>query len=377
MNGGDTYTDALLRRAERAAAAFRIDGPAVDVTVLGSGMINRTFCVRTADRRYVLQIVNTAIFRQPENVMHNIVAVTDHIRRKLTQSGRDAVRGTMTPVASVADASRFYFTEPDGTFWRMFDFVEDTVCRETAKDPVSFELVGYAFGEFQRNLADFDASTLYESIPNFHNTASRYNDFLRAIEENRAGRVDECRSEIEFITARKDVCSSIVNRLKDGRLPLRVTHNDTKMSNILLDKDSGRAVCVIDLDTVMPGSVLYDFGDAIRSGACTTPEDEPDTSAVALDLGMFSAFARGFIRGTGDMLTPPERELLPLGALVITLEQAMRFLTDRLNGDTYYQIKYPEHNLVRTRAQIAMVKSIEANADRMNEIIRGTATEDN
>ena len=349
---------------------FAFAGAVTDVQTCGNGHINSTYTVTVmGGRRYVLQILNTSVFKNPVGVMENIAAVTDHIRRGLEAAGEDAERGTMRVILTV-DGQKGY-TDPEGRFWRAYDFVEGTVCRLTLDSPETFARVGEAFGDFQRRLADFDASRLAESIPNFHNTKKRYADFLAAVERNASGRADAAQEEIRFITERADKCALIVDALADGTLPLRVTHNDTKLSNILLDEVTEEAVCVIDLDTVMPGSSLYDFGDSIRAGAASAAEDEPDLDKVHFLPEMFKAYARGFVKGTGGNLTPRELAMLPDGGYVITLETGMRFLTDYLDGDVYFHTDYPDHNLVRARTQLKLVAETEAYMPALREFVEG------
>ncbi len=337
---------------------FAFSGAVIDVKICGNGHINSTYIITVdSGKRFILQILNTAIFKDPVGVMNNIIAVTDHIREGLAQNGEDTERGTMR-VIFTKDGQNGY-TDPEGRFWRAYDFVEHTVCRLTMEDTDTFARVGEAFGDFQRRLSDFDAARLMESIPNFHNTKKRYADFLAAVERNAAGRADSVKSEIDFITARADKCSLIVDALESGDLPLRVTHNDTKLSNILLDEITEEAVCIIDLDTVMPGSSLYDFGDSIRTGAASAAEDEPDLDKVHFLPEMFKAYAKGFVKGTSGALTETELSMLPDGGYIITLEQAIRFLGDYLDGDTYYHTDYPEHNLVRARTQLKLVAEME------------------
>lgn len=349
---------------------FAFAGAVTDVQTCGNGHINSTYTVTvTGGRRYVLQILNTSVFKDPVGVMENIAAVTDHIRRGLEAAGEDAERGTMRVILTT-DGQKGY-TDPEGRFWRAYDFVEGTVCRLTLDSPETFARVGEAFGDFQRRLADFDASRLAESIPNFHNTKKRYADFLAAVERNASGRADAAQEEIRFITERADKCALIVDALADGTLPLRVTHNDTKLSNILLDEVTEEAVCVIDLDTVMPGSSLYDFGDSIRAGAASAAEDEPDLDKVHFLPEMFKAYARGFVKGTGGNLTPRELAMLPDGGYVITLETGMRFLTDYLDGDVYFHTDYPDHNLVRARTQLKLVAETEAYMPALREFVEG------
>ena len=349
---------------------FAFGGAVTDLKVCGNGHINSTYIVTVeSGKRYILQILNTAIFKDPTGVMNNIVAVTDHIRKGLAEAGEDTERGTMRVILTKDGANGY--TDGDGRFWRTYDFVEGTVCRLTVDSPETFARVGEAFGDFQRRLSDFDASRLIESIPNFHNTKKRYADFLAAVERDAAGRAELVQDEIKFITDRADKCSLIVDALANGDLPLRVTHNDTKLSNILLDEVTEEAVCIIDLDTVMPGSALYDFGDSIRTGAASAAEDEPDLTKVHFLPEMFKAYARGFIKGTGGALTEKELSMLPDGGYVITLEQAIRFLGDYLDGDTYYHTDYPDHNLVRARTQLKLVAETEMYMDELRTFVRG------
>ena len=349
---------------------FAFGGAVTDLKICGNGHINSTYIVTAeSGKRYVLQILNTAIFKDPVGVMNNIVTVTDHIRKGLAEAGEDTERGTMRVVLTKEGANGY--TDEEGRFWRAYDFVEGTVCRLTVDSPETFARVGEAFGDFQRRLSDFDASRLIESIPNFHNTKKRYADFLTAVERDAAGRADSVRDEIQFITDRADKCALIVDALACGDLPLRVTHNDTKLSNILLDEVTEEAVCIIDLDTVMPGSSLYDFGDSIRTGAASAAEDEPDLDKVHFLPEMFKAYAKGFIKGTGGALTERELQMLPDGGYIITLEQAIRFLGDYLDGDTYYHTDYPDHNLVRARTQLKLVAETEACMEELREFVKG------
>lgn len=349
---------------------FAFAGDVTAVKPCGNGHINSTFTVTVeGGRRYILQILNTAIFKKPHEVMANIAAVTDHIRAGLQQNGEDAERGTMRVI--LTKDGQYGYTDGEGRFWRAYDFVENTICRLTVDSPATFARVGEAFGDFQRRLADFDAARLYETIPDFHNTAKRYADFLAAVERDAAGRAGTIRDEIDFLTARADKCALIVDALASGDLPLRVTHNDTKLSNILLDAETEEAVCIIDLDTVMPGSALYDFGDSIRTGASSAAEDEPELDKVHFLPAMFKAYAEGFIKGTGGALTERELSMLPNGGYIITLEQAIRFLGDYLDGDTYYHIDYPDHNLVRARTQMKLVADMEACMPELKAFVAG------
>lgn len=370
-------TDGILREA---CAAFDFRGTVTDIRPCGNGHINSTFVVKATEgqtvRRYVLQALNTDVFRDPDGVMENICRVTAHIRAGMTAAGEDATRGCLrvVPAAGYGEAdlavpeSRRY-VDRDGRFWRAYDFVEHTTCRLTLDSPDTFRRVGQAFGDFQRRLADFDAACLHEPIPHFHDTVRRWETFSDALARDPLGRAAQARPEIDFLCARAGKCSLIVDALEAGELPLRVTHNDTKLSNILLDEDTGDCVCVIDLDTVMPGSSLYDFGDSVRTGACTAAEDEPNAELVDFRADMFRAYAEGFIAGTAGALTERELAMLPDGAYIMTLEVAIRFLTDYLEGDTYFHTDYPDHNLIRTRTQIRMLMGLERDEALLREMV--------
>ena len=353
----------------KIAAKFRVSSSPVSFNECTEGHINGTYFV-TAEKgdRYVLQKINTSIFRNPAGLMDNVIGVTEHIRRKLIAEGGDADRGTLRFLRTTDGKS--YYTDTDGSAWREYVYVGGVESYQSAGSPEVFRSVGGAFGHFQMQLADYDAASLCETIPNFHNTPSRYADFEAALARNASGRAANAADAIEFAKAHHEVCSYITDRIADGTLPLRVTHNDTKLNNILIDKATGKPICVIDLDTVMPGSVLFDFGDAIRFGASSAAEDERDLSRVFMREEMFDAFAGGFIGGLEGSLGDAEINELPMGALVITLETGLRFLADYLDGDTYFRIHYPEQNLDRARNQFRLVADMEEKMPLMCNIIK-------
>lgn len=355
-----------------ACNAFSLSGEVLEIKPCGNGHINHTFVLSCdGGKRYILQILNTDIFKDPHGVMQNILAVTTHIRKGLQACGGGAERGTLRLVPLRCDPEAYLYVDGEGRAWRAYDFVEGTVCRLTVDSPETFAKVGYAFGDFQRRLSDFDASVLCESIPDFHHTPKRYAHFAETVERDPVGRVASVvAAEVQFLAARADACRGITDALAAGEIPLRVTHNDTKLSNILLDEITEEAVCIIDLDTVMPGSVLYDFGDAIRSGASTAAEDEQDLDKVHFRRDMFFAFAKGFVRGMGDTMTETEKAMLPHGAWTIIYEQALRFLDDYLSGDTYYHTDYPTHNLVRARTQIKLLSELEAEMGALTDFVQ-------
>ena len=351
-----------------SAGHFDIEGNVVHVEECHNGHINRTyFLTYDTGRRYVMQMVNTAIFKKPDEVMENIVGVTEHIRRGYEEKGIDSDRRALRVVWT--KSGKWGHVDRRGTYWRMYDFVEGSECYMKVESAEMFEKVGFAFGQFQRQLADFDASKLHESIPNFHNTEWRYANLQKAIEENKSGRAHLVADEIKFALDRKPITSFINEGIANGSLTLRVTHNDTKLNNIMVDRASGEGICVIDLDTVMPGSVLADFGDSIRFGASSAAEDETDLDKVYCRLDMFEAYAKGFIEGLEGSLSESEIKALPMGALILTYETGIRFLSDYLDGDVYFRTEYPNHNLDRARNQFKLVADMETKMAEMNAIV--------
>ena len=332
----------------------------------GNGHINSTFLV-TDKNRYILQKVNKAVFPHPDEIIRNQKGVTEHIRRKVLAEGKDASRATLTMIPTLD--GKDYFIDSQNEYWRMCEFVEGSVTYERIENTEDFYRCGKAFGNFQQVLSDYPAQTLFEPIANFHNTPWRYQNLMRAVERDSAGRLSDVVSEVAFAKERKEFCHVLENAYAAGKLPLRVTHNDTKLNNILFDKKSGDPLCVIDLDTIMAGYSVNDFGDSIRFGANTAAEDETDLSKVSLDLELFEACAKGFLEGCDGALTETELELLPIGAIMMTFECGMRFLTDHLEGDVYFRIHRPGHNLDRARNQFALVADMERKLEQMRNII--------
>ncbi len=333
----------------------------------GNGHINRTFVVGKKER-YILQKINTSVFRDPGLVMENIRAVTTHLRKKAEERGEDPDRATLTLIPTVNGES--YWDAPDGAAYRLYRFIEGTVCYEGVEDPHILYHAARAFGKFQNLLADFPAESLGEVIPNFHNTPDRYAALLRAVAENKVGRVGEVGAEIAFATARAADTARVTDAIQNGLVPLRVTHNDTKLNNVMLDAKTNEGVCVIDLDTVMPGSLLYDFGDALRFAGNAAAEDEKDLSQVVFRLDCFREFVHGYAQELCAVMTPTEIELLPFSVKLMTYECGIRFLTDYLNGDTYFRIHYPTHNLDRCRNQFKLVADMEGKMDEMAAIVK-------
>lgn len=341
------------------------------ISVIHGGHINSTFKAESPLGDFVIQRVNHFVFPSPENVMENITGVTDFIRKKIEEKGGNPDRGTLT-VRRTVDGKTF-FLDDEGEYWRCTIFIADATTYLTAENENMFEEAGRAFGAFQNMLSDYPADSLHEIIVNFHNTPDRFRQLREAIANDAKGRKSEIAEEIAFAEAREESCGKLMKLLDEGKLPLRVTHNDTKMSNVLIDDATGKYACAIDLDTVMPGLAAFDFGDSIRVGASTAAEDEPDLSKVSFDLAKFEAYTRGFLAECGKNLTETELETLPDGAILMTFECGTRFLADYLNGDVYFRTEYPEHNLVRARNQFKLVADMEKNRAAMDEIVRKCA----
>ena len=345
---------------------FDLDSEAVSIHRNDQGHINDSYQVNREDGRvYFLQRISPVAFHDPKSVMLNILAVTSFLRKEIEARGGNPERECLNLVKTKHDHA--YVRDEENGMWRLYLFVDGLVL-DAPRNLQDFYEAGKGFGTFQKLLAGFPSETLFETIPQFHDTTIRYKQLESAIEENRSGRRNECQPEIAFAAERKNRLSTIVDGLRDGSIPLRTTHNDTKLNNIMFDQ-SGKAICILDLDTVMPGSALYDFGDAIRFGANLGKEDEQDLSNVKFSLERFEAYAKGFLDGADGTLTEKEIRLFPYAAMLMTYECGTRFLADYLNGDVYFHTAYPEHNLVRARDQFALLKDMEAHEKEMDEVI--------
>lgn len=336
------------------------------VVPYGNGHINDTYCSVSA--KYIIQRINTDVFQDADALMGNIERVTEFLKKKIIAEGGDPERETLTVVKTV-DGKPYYKFDDDNVF-RVYLCIGQTYTIESDKTPEDMYNAGKGFGKFQQMLADFDAESLNETIVDFHNTPKRVEALKQAIAEDRAGRADSVRVEIDFALKNAEFSDIVVNGIKSGDIPLRVTHNDTKINNILYDEQSGEAIAVIDLDTVMPGSMLYDFGDALRMGASTAAEDETNLDDVRFDKECFEAFARGYLAETKSVMSPMELELLPFSVKLLTYECGTRFLTDYLNGDIYFKIHRENHNLDRARNQFKLVSEIAKIEDELKEIVR-------
>ena len=341
---------------------FPLTGTPVTCNPYGAGHINTTYLVVT-DRgvRYILQKINDHVFPNVAGLQQNIAAVTGYLRQQTQEK-----YGVLTLVPTL-DGATYYHTGAQG-YWRVLDFIEGGICLEQPESPEDFYQSAIAFGTFQHQLKDFPAHTLFETIPNFHNTPDRYRIFKEVLEKDPLGRAKDVAPEIAFALRHEEVGSSLYRMLQDGQLPLRVTHNDTKLNNVMLHADARTPLCILDLDTTMPGLSAYDFGDSIRYGAAVSKEDEQDLSQVCLSLDLFRIYTEGFLKACPD-LTPKEIAVLPLGALVMTLECGLRFLTDYLDGDHYFTCYRNGHNLDRARTQFKLVADMEANWDAMTQIV--------
>lgn len=343
---------------------FVLDGEIVDIFPYGNGHINSTYkVIDSTGKEYILQSINTAVFKEPELLMANVAAVISYLK-KAGLSDRELLQ--LMP----AREGKLWHVDEDGKYWRLYRFIPDSICLEHADSPELFEESARAFGNFQRQLADFPADSLAETIANFHDTPDRYRQFHMALEQDLAGRSKLVQPEIDFALSLEQDAGELIKLLNQGELPLRVTHNDTKLNNVLFDRETGKALCVIDLDTVMPGLSVNDFGDAIRFGASTAAEDEQDLSRVEMSLEYFEAYVRGYLSVCGDSLTDMEKKTLCLGAKTMTLECGLRFLTDYLNGDSYFKIHREGQNLDRCRTQFKLVADMQGKWKDMEQIVK-------
>ncbi len=363
--------DSIERGLQEAINEFSFSGTLSSCGRMGHGHINDTFLVVYEDNGdsvpYTVQHMNKFVFKDPVNLMENLTGVTEFLKEKIIAAGGDPHRETLDFI--MTKDHKPYYLDSFGEYWRAYRFVDHAHSLDVIESPEDFAESGRAFGQFQSLLSDYPVETLHEIIEGFHDTAARFEVFKNAVASDVCGRVSSARDEIAFYLEREPVAHALGDLLKEGKLPLRVTHNDTKSNNVLIDEATGKCLCVIDLDTVMPGLSVNDFGDSIRFGANTAAEDEQDITKVSCDLTLFDAFTRGFIQGCAGKLTREEIACLPLGAKVMTYECGMRFLTDYLQGDTYFKTAYPTHNLVRSRTQMALVADMEKKWDTLQEIV--------
>ena len=356
------------QKLEEVLEQYGFHADVSDLSPFGNGHINDTFLLKELNgNAYIVQRINTNVFSRPTELMENMAKITDYLAKKIAE---DTTTSQKPLTLKSTKNGQKYYEDSDGNFWRVTPYLENTVSYQLAESAEMFKESARAFGEFQRLLSDFPANTLYETIPNFHHTPLRVQQLEQAVNEDKMHRAKDVAKDIAFALSRKDFATLLVDKLLDGSLPLRVTHNDTKLNNVLMDQDTGKAVCVVDLDTVMPGLSLYDYGDSIRFGASTASEDEQDLSKVEMSLSLFRAYTEGYLESAGQTLTSEEIRLMPVGAKMMTLECGMRFLADYLNGDTYFKIHYPTQNLDRARTQFKLVADMEEKWDEMNKIVQ-------
>ncbi len=361
-----------LETLKTVSTHYDLPGVLLEYRHCNNGHINDTYHVKYANDdntvdEYIFQRINGFVFKEPLKVMGNIKEITTHVQSRKSLADCDII-------SYFDNAEGCNFTLHDGSFWRVCHYVRNSVSYETAEDPKVLRSAGYAFGRFQHLLSDLPMDRLHDTIPDFHNTKKRLDDFFGVVARDPLGKAKEVKDDIRFFEENREIASKLINLQEAGELPLRVTHNDTKYNNILMDQDSCEPLCVIDLDTVMPGLSMYDFGDAIRFAANTAVEDEADLSKVGLNMVNYEEFARGFISASKDFLSDKELENMALGAIVITIELASRFLADHLNGDKYFRIHRPNHNLERARCQIKLAQDMMDKYEEMHKIIMETAT---
>ena len=366
------HQDTLDAGRQEAIQGFDIPGTFLNCKPCGNGHINDTYMMEFEENgavsRYSLQHMNRTVFTDPVSLMENILHVTDYLKEEILRQGGDAQRETLDFVH--AKTGEPYFVDSYGEYWRAYHFIEDAYSLEELSSSDDFYESAVAFGHFQKMLANFPADTLHETIAGFHDTKSRFAAFEEAVAKDICQRAAGVQEEIQFVKDRYDVACALGDLQEKGILPLRVTHNDTKSNNVLIDETTKKGLCVIDLDTVMPGLSVNDFGDSIRFGASTGAEDEKDLSKISCSMELYEVYVKGFLKGCAGILTTAEIECLPLGAKVMTYECGMRFLADYLSGDTYFKIDYPTHNLDRARTQFKLVADMESKWDEMQSIVR-------
>jgi len=371
------------------AGQFRTDGDPVDIVPVTVGHINDTYIVTTTAgicspaapgwgtrgttpegggaTRYLLQRINQIVFRQPPRVMANIVRITEHIRAKMAKTDPELGSRQLTVIATHDGGG--YYTDADGNFWRMYNFIKHAVTYDTPRSAELAREAARMFGWFQRMLIDLPGPPLYDTIPGFHDTPRRFDYFQEILKTDVRNRAAKARTEIDFLFRNAAICGVLPGLAERGEIPIRSTHNDTKINNVMLDERTDKGVCVIDLDTVMPNLSVHDFGDLVRTATCPAAEDECDLSKIAVDISLFDALAQGFAEETGVFLTPTEKNHLVFGGILITFEQFIRFLTDYLAGDVYYKVHREDHNLDRSRTQMKLVQSMLKQEETMNGLV--------
>lgn len=361
----------MKRDIESIVKHFRICGELIEIRPLPRGHINDTYVLTTKKNkhtvRYILQRINHTVFKDPPSVMGNIIRVTEHIRSRMQRIDPDRASRQLTVIAGVDDTC--FNKDARGSFWRVYNFIEDAVAYDTIESADLAYEAARMFGWFQKMLIDLPGPALHESICDFHNTPKRFETFQRILKEDTCNRAKNAKTEINFLFDNAAICDVLLNLAGKGKIPVRVTHNDAKVNNVMLDKSTNKGVCIVDLDTVMPGLSIYDFGDMVRTGTTLADEDERDLSKVAMNLTMFEVLARGYAEQSKYFLTSTEKEHLAFAAKLITFEQLIRFLADYLAGDVYYKVHREGHNLDRSRTQMKLVQSIIEQEEAMNKAV--------
>lgn len=358
----------MIYNIDKILENYAISGKLISDCKFGEGHINSTILLEFEDNgknvKYILQRINDNIFRDVERLMQNIYSVTEFMSERIKAEGGDPKKECLTVVKTRNGAS---YVNTEYGYFRIYNYI-DGVAYQVA-EPELFYQSALAFGKFAKDLADFDASKLYEPIPNFHNTKKRFEDFKASVKKNASGRADSVKKEIDFVLAREKYCSKIVDLIESGKMPKKVTHNDTKLNNVLFDKDTGKCLAVVDLDTIMPGSICYDFGDSIRFGCNTSTEDERDLSKVNFDINLFEQYTKGYLHAIGDGITKIEKQNLAFSSILMTYECGMRFLGDHIDGDNYFSISRENHNLDRARTQFKLIEDMEKVLPEMEKIV--------
>ena len=357
---------------EKIISKFDVEGKLISCERYGEGHINETYLAIVENNgkevKYIVQKINSKLFTNVEALMNNIKLVTEFNREKIIKAGGNPDRECL-PLVCTKEGKAYHYCKCCDGYFRVYKFITDATAYQVVEKPEHFYQSAVAFGNFANLLAEFDATQLYEVLPNFHNTEVRFENFIKSVEADKAGRAKDVQKEIQFVLDRKDYCGRIVNLLKSGEMPTKVTHNDTKLNNVMLDDKTGEPVAVIDLDTIMPGSICYDFGDSIRFGCNPAAEDEKDLSKVNFDINLFEQYVKGYCTALNGSITKVEKDNLAFGAILMTYECGMRFLTDHLDGDVYFHIKRENHNLDRARTQFKLIEDMEKLYDKMVEIV--------
>ena len=353
----------MEKKIEQILAHYDFGAPVISCEQFGVGHINWTYRVETkAGGLFVLQRINTYVFRDPVGLMRNIELITDFMRKKEPDPRK------VLELVPTIDGQTFIVTDND-EYWRVYVFVKDCICFDQAETPEIFRDTGSAFGQFQNLLADFPVESLIETIPDFHNTVARFRALETAIAKDEKKRAAGAQREIDYVLSQKPFASFLIDKVASGEIPLRVTHNDTKINNVLFDRVTNKPLCVVDLDTTMPGTAAMDFGDSIRYAGNNAAEDEPDLEKVFLRMDLFRAYAEGFCGAARENLNRNELVICPEASKLVTLEIGVRFLTDYLEGDVYFHTAYAEHNLTRARVQFALARDMDAKMDEMKSVI--------